>query len=454
MIHRARELYERSPSWATRPAGRLIRRLPIALRYGSVFSEELEALRAPDTRAIVDQRLERVVEAARRTPFWGPQLAGVPTREVLSTLLPLSRQSVVDNIDGMLDPTIDRAAIKWVTSGGSTGRQLGVWLEKDASIRDWAHVIASWGRVGYRLEDPRLVLRGVRLGEKARSTVEFRPLRNELYVSVFDIDDAHSPVMRDAIRRHQPRWIHGYPSAMEAVAGMYQRAGEPPPPVRGLLAISETVQDDQRQRLQDFFGGVRLFSFYALTERVAFAAECESSTDLHVDEIYGIVQLVDHRGDLIEEPGIQGEVVATGMLSAAVPLLRYRTGDVGEWAYGPCTCGSDRRRLRRITGHRRGEFLVTSNGGRVSMTALNVHSSVFDRVARFRFVQRLPGAADLLVVAGPGYGPDTRAAIEAELQAKLEGQVDLTVREVEDIPLSPVGKHHYIDQLTEDQNPG
>ena len=87
----------------------------------SVFSEELEALRAPDTRAIVDQRLERVVEAARRTPFWGPQLAGVPTREVLSTVLPLSRQSVVDNIDGMLDRTIDVQPLSGALAVDRTG---------------------------------------------------------------------------------------------------------------------------------------------------------------------------------------------------------------------------------------------------------------------------------------------------------------------------------------------
>lgn len=454
MIHRARALYDRAPSWAVRPAGRLIRRLPVRVRYGSVFSQELDAIRSPDTGAVVRQRLERVVDAARRTPFWAEQLKGVPTSEVLAALPPLSREAVFENIHEMLDPRVDRAAVKWVTSGGSTGRQLGVWLEKDASIRDWAHVTDAWGRVGYRLEDPRVVLRGVRLGEKQRATAELQPLRNELYLSVFDMDDAHSAAMRDAVRRHPPKYIHGYPSAMEAFAGMYRRAGEPPPPVRALLAISETVHDDQRERLQSIFGGVRLFSFYGLTERVAFAAECESSTDLHVNELYGIVQLVDDRGDLVEEPGVQGEVVSTGLLSAAAPLIRYRTGDVGEWADGRCGCGRTGPRLRRVTGRWLAEFLVTENGSRISMTALNMHSTVFDLVSRFRFVQHAPGAAELKVVPGRGYGPDTRAGIEKELRGKLEGQVELTVREVEEIPLSPVGKHHYIDQLIEDPNSG
>ena len=193
-----------------------------------------------------------------------------------------------------------------------------------------------------------------------------------------------------------------------------------------------------------------MFSFYALTERVAFAAECETSTDLHVDEIYGVVQLLNDGGELITRPGVQGEVVATGLLSAAAPLIRYRTGDLGEWAFGPCGCGRLGPRLRRVTGHRRAEYLMTRNSGRVSMTALNMHSAVFDQVTRFRFVQRVPGLAELMVVPGEGYGADARAGIERELRGKLEGQVELTVREVDDIPLSPVGKHHYIDQLIHD----
>jgi phenylacetate-CoA ligase len=197
-----------------------------------------------------------------------------------------------------------------------------------------------------------------------------------------------------------------------------------------------------------------LFSFYALTERVAFAAECESSTDLHVDKLYGVVQLVDDQGTVITEPGKRGELVATGLLSAAAPLLRYRTGDMGEWAADVCPCGHVGPRLRGVTGHRRAEFLITTNQGRVSMTALNMHSRVFDLVTRFRFVQTVPGEARLLVVPGHGYGAETRAGIEAELLAKLDGQVRLTVQEVDDIPLSPVGKHHYIDQLVDQTGSG
>ena len=89
-----------------------------------------------------------MVEAARRSAFWAPRLEGVPTSEVLAALPPLTREDVFENIEEMLDPTIDRAAVKWVTSGGSAGRQLGVWLEKDVSIRDWAHVIDAWGGSG------------------------------------------------------------------------------------------------------------------------------------------------------------------------------------------------------------------------------------------------------------------------------------------------------------------
>ena len=48
--------------------------------------------------------------------------------------------------------------------------------------------------------------------------------------------------------------------------------------------------------------------------------------------------------------GTPGEVVFTTLTRRAMPLIRYRTGDLAAMLPGPCACGSLLRRLSRIRG--------------------------------------------------------------------------------------------------------
>jgi phenylacetate-coenzyme A ligase PaaK-like adenylate-forming protein len=52
--------------------------------------------------------------------------------------------------------------------------------------------------------------------------------------------------------------------------------------------------------------------------------------------------------------GALGEVVVTTLSRRAMPLVRYRTGDLSRFLPGPCACGTALRRLERVRG-RRGE---------------------------------------------------------------------------------------------------
>ena len=58
-----------------------------------------------------------------------------------------------------------------------------------------------------------------------------------------------------------------------------------------------------------------------------------------------------------------GEVVFTTLTRQAMPLIRYRTGDMAAMLPGPCVCGSPLRRLSRI----RGRFRTV--GGRLEVLA-------------------------------------------------------------------------------------
>lgn len=457
VIHHARDLYEALPAALKAPLSSLIRVLPVRVRYGQAFARTRRILDQPLTaevyQAQISCAIRRMSDAAVAAPRWSRVLvdSGMPTGvgsyQDIGNLPLLSKEDLRDGIHEWRSALIPESAAKWVTTGGTTGSPVGLWIEKDASAIDWAYTTHAWSLVGFKLDERRAVLRGTLFKRGGvRELTHYEPLRRELYLSVFDLDNEHLPEIRAAFERFAPRFIHGYPSAMEVLGRYYRQVGAIPPRLEALLSVSEALYPSQRAELERLFG-CRVFSFYGMTEKAIFAAECPYSSELHVDERYGLAEIVDNEGRRIEEPGVYGEVVATGLISRAVPLLRYRTGDWACWAAGECRCGSPMRRFAHVRGRWPGEQnIIGKNGAPITMTALNLHSPAFDRVRRIRFYQETPGHAVLLLEPGSGFSEADVSNILNEIGGKLVGQVELSVRPVDELPLTPRGKHMFIDQ--------
>ncbi|MCC7556434.1 MAG: phenylacetate--CoA ligase family protein, partial [Methanoculleus marisnigri] len=169
------------------------------------------------------------------------------------------------------------------------------------------------------------------------------------------------------------------------------------------------------------------------------------STHYHIFPEYGIVELIGRDGRPVEGPGAMGEVVATNLTNFVCPLIRYRTLDVAVLGTDACTCGRAYPMLERVEG-RLQEFIVTKNRRFISMTAVNMHSDIFDNVAQFQFHQEKEGETLLRIVKKPGYGDRDTERILRELDRKFDGDVDVTIRFVDEIPRTRRGKYQFLIQ--------
>ena len=97
-----------------------------------------------------------------------------------------------------------------------------------------------------------------------------------------------------------------------------------------------------RARLEDAFG-VGVFDHAGATEVGAWGFQCEVRDGLHLNESEFIFEVIDPE---THAPSREGELVVTNLGRAGMPVIRYRTGDVGRLQTGPCPCGSAYRRLR------------------------------------------------------------------------------------------------------------
>ncbi len=136
--------------------------------------------------------------------------------------------------------------------------------------------------------------------------------------------------------------------------------------------------------------GIRAINFYGLSEMCGpgVATECLTARDgLHVQEDHFLVEVVDPADGSPLPPGADGELVFTTLTKEALPLIRYRTGDLGAISLEPCSCGRTTARLIRLGGRR-------------------------DDMMIIRGVNLYPSAVEQILMSADGVGPHWRLILE------------------------------------------
>ncbi|MCD6519739.1 MAG: phenylacetate--CoA ligase [Anaerolineae bacterium] len=117
--------------------------------------------------------------------------------------------------------------------------------------------------------------------------------------------------------------------------------------IHGAEPWSEGMRKEIARRL-----GVDPIDTYGLSEVMGpgVSGECTYHSGLHINEDHFLVEIIDPQ---TEEPlpyGEQGELVITTLTKKALPLLRYRTGDITRLDPAPCACGRTMMRMERVSG--------------------------------------------------------------------------------------------------------
>ncbi len=197
------------------------------------------------------------------------------------------------------------------------------------------------------------------------------------------------------------------------------------------LAIADHVSEPARLKLRaGVFGaepwteglreaiegalGLTAVDIYGLSEVMGpgVSAECVEGRDgAHVNEDHFLVEVVDPGSGQPLPDGAVGELVFTTLTKEALPLLRYRTGDLASLTREPCACGRTFARMSRVLG-RTDDMLI--------IRGVNVFPSEVERA-----LLAIPGLAPhyQLVVERPGHLDELTVQVEgtAEPAGGAEG---------------------------------
>jgi phenylacetate-CoA ligase len=241
---------------------------------------------------------------------------------------------------------------------------------------------------------------------------------------------SHAEVMQ----RLNPTVIVGVPTFVRKL-GLYMKDANMDPAetsVSKIVCIGEPIRDRDLalakvgSDIQEAWDA-RVFSTYASSETVTTFCECLDQRGGHLHPDLAIIEITDDEGNDLA-PGEVGEVVVTPLDVEAMPLLRFRTGDVGFLIDEPCSCGRNSVRLGPILGRKKQMLKV--KGTTVYPQAVFAVLSELDFVSDYYVsVSSQDGLSDHLTVHVSMNEDGTIETIQEKLQARLRIKPEIVVEE-------------------------
>jgi len=177
---------------------------------------------------------------------------------------------------------------------------------------------------------------------------------NKLVMSSYHLAEKTALRYIDALSKYRVEAIDGYPSSIYALAKFILERGYKVP-LKAIMTSSETLAPEQKLVIETAFNCF-VYDYYGMAERIAAVHTCEHGS-YHVVPEYSLVEFLK-TSNLAED---HYEIVGTSLTNRAMPLIRYRIGDIAEVSHDKCSCGREYPVIRGIVG-RTDDYVVTPSG--------------------------------------------------------------------------------------------
>ncbi len=113
---------------------------------------------------------------------------------------------------------------------------------------------------------------------------------------------------------------------------------------------AEPWSEHMRERIEEEMG-IKAYNIYGTSELSGpMFTECTEQDGIHVWSDLALVEIIDQETGQPVPDGVEGEMVVTILQKEALPIIRYRTGDITSIDRSPCLCGRTHPRIARLSG--------------------------------------------------------------------------------------------------------
>ena len=415
-------------------SARVLADIPRLLRNPSGSREQIVAFQERRLRELVTHAYDNV-------PYYRRLFddAGIEPRDIqrLSDLekIPITTKATLQSLGGsdMIARGVSISSLIMRQTNGSTGIPLSVYRQRAEQL---VPPLFLW-----RVMRDLGLSRGVRVTALVKGTYRGRSrsmvsrarrqLRRITGLRQWTRVDSTLPIDQVAtlLRESKPDVISGYPGVLSRLA-RHLADGKNEVRPRLIVSTSELLTPAIRQRVESVFQ-TRVRDTYSCYELGLIASECPLGGTYHVCDDNAIVEIEPHSGELI----------GTSLHFAAMPLIRYRLGDIVTRGPDRCRCGSPFTTLSSITG-RTIDYFPLADGRLLHphTIAAAVWSGGFAWMHQYQVIQERRDRVVMHVIPRRAPSREEVSKIERAGSDVVGPRVQFAVQLVEEIPDDPSGK--------------
>ena len=323
------------------------------------WNEKIETMPRDELAALQSERLRNIVAYVyERVPFYKEKFDQMGLKpddirgvEDLGKLPFTKKTDLRDTYPFGMFAVPREELIRIHASSGTTGKPTVVGYTRD-DLQVWAEVCARC-----------FALSGARPGDMFQNAYGYGLFTGGLGmhygaeymgISVIPVSGGNTARQIMILQDFQPDVMACTPSYALTLADRLLEEGVDPADLRVRVFIlgAEPWTEEMRAELEEKLQ-VDAVNIYGLSEIIGpgVSNECiEAKDGMHIMEDHFLPEIIDPKtGEPLPE-GEVGELVFTTLTKQALPLIRYRTGDLCSITYEKCKCGRTHARMSRILG--------------------------------------------------------------------------------------------------------
>jgi phenylacetate-CoA ligase len=395
-------------------------------------TSELEELQAKKLRAIIKHAYENTEFYHRKFQDAGIRPDDIKTLEDLRKV-PFTTKSELKkySLGPMLANGVNLKKCRVVPTSGSTGTPLKVAYDEAAD--DFSRVVnlRSMMENGLRFRDKWVNIGDARTAGNPRWFQKFG-FFNLITLNLF----SEIKEQIDTLIHLKPDVIIGYPSQLNLISWYVRKYSIKQIQPRIIFSTAELLNDKTREFINSVFN-LQVVDLFGCIEVNRTAWECCEHKGYHLD-IDAVATEFIRDGNPVSK-GDSGELVYTSLYNYAMPLIRYKIGDIGVESDETCPCGRGLPLMKGIEG-RKDDVICLPSGRDISPITLALVMKHSENIIEYQIIQDTFDRISLYLVISEGFTDRDIEKLRSNIQMALNNEVSVEIKIQDKIKTGSNGK--------------
>lgn len=350
---------------------------------------KIELADTAQIKALQEQKLQAALAYVNaHSPYYqrlfkekGVDVSKIKTLEDLALLPVTTKEDLQQNNDDFMCVPVTKI-VDFATTSGTLGEPVTFGMT-DADLERLAYNEAiSFDCAGIREGD--IVQLMTTIDRRFMAGLAYFLGLRKMKVGVIRVGAGIPELQWDSIKKYKPTYLITVPSFLlklieyaETHRIDYNNSG-----IKGAICIGEPLRNPDfspnvlAKKITEKWQ-INLFSTYASTEMSTAFTECEHFNGGHHHPELIIIEVLDENNQPVKN-GESGELAFTTLGIEAMPLVRFKTGDIVQLHDEPCACGRNTVRVGPVIGRK--QQMIKYKGTTLYPPAMNDVLNDFDNI--------------------------------------------------------------------------